>query len=386
MKTESILISLKDVGGVNNVLPIAQELEKRGHQVQLIANTTGVAVEFLEKHKRNFLPVEKVEEVLSVAPNPKLLITSMCNNHLVGKNLVEILKNKCPVVAVQDYWGVRLTDEWSEIKYRPDYIVVNDQLGADLVKKAWPEFKLSRIWQTGFPMFDAYSGITRDDEIRAREEILTKLNAEARVKIVFFPCGAIDGAGEFLSEVLSAFHDFLITRKFIHPLKFIPRCHPKLKRESVAANEMEIWNRAISSFETKHQDILVTDETIIRSDMQKLLLAADLVISDYSTSLLEAGLVGGKLNGKPNISACYVPAIARDMKRDLGPLLDEPPFVTLGCSAKTKNRTELQHLLSTFIGDDGSDIEQHLKNNQKKYLKTDGQNSKRVVDLIEALV
>lgn len=382
---EFILASLKDIGGLNNLLPVVNELAERGHKIEIVASASGVAAEALKKNNIRFTLGEDAVRVAERFPNPKLTITSMCSVHDIGRGLVSLLRNTCPTVAIQDYWGVRLTDEWSAPEYRPDYITVNDPLGAELVRRAWPEFEPSHIWQTGFPMFDAYSNINEIDAVSSRTEILTKLNKQLDSMIIFFPCGALAGASQFLSEILEVLHSRLTDKNSVQPIIFIPRHHPRLKKEPFMAPELKLWNKAISEFESYHPRVTVVDETIIRADMKTLLLASDIVISDYSTSLLEAGLVGAKLGGKPNISACYIPAIARDMRKDLGTQLEEPPFITLGCSAKAKDKTDLKNLITLFLNESNDTAKNSLKEKQKEHLKVDGCNSKRVADLIETL-
>ncbi|MBI2065427.1 MAG: CDP-glycerol glycerophosphotransferase family protein [Candidatus Yanofskybacteria bacterium] len=383
---EFILVSLKDMGGLNNLFPVIRELERRGRKIEIVASASGVASEVLKKNGIRFTLGEDAVKVSEKFPNPRLLVTSMCSAHNIGRNLISILRDTCQTVAVQDYWGVRLTDEWSPLEHRPHYITVNDTLGAELVKKAWPEFNPSRIWQTGFPMFDTYSNINNSDAVKARTEILTKLNKSSNSAVVFFPCGALNGASQFLSEILEIINSYLTNNRSRQPLVFIPRCHPRLKKEPLMVSELNLWNEAMDKLESYHPEVLINDEAVIRADMKTLLMASNLVISDYSTSLLEAGLVGARLDGKPNISACYIPSIAKDMEKDLGPLLKEPPYVTLGCSAKATNNSNLHDLVTEFLDDKNNARRDSLRENQKEHLKTDGHNSKRVADMIETLL
>jgi hypothetical protein len=378
-KERKILAVVRDNGGTNNLMPAIMELKRRGHQVRIGAN--GAAAEFIPARGIEFTPLTTAEETLEKFSAPDLLITSMCSGGGVGRDLVPLLRNICPTVAVQDYWGAYLITDWVDPQYRPDRIIVNDQLGADIVKKAWPEFELNRVCQTGFPMFDKYSDITPDDESNASNEIRTKLNTVTGSGsiIIFFPCGTWNGASELLCEVLKAVAT--CTAKTSCRLYLIPRAHPALKEH--APHEFEPWNNAIAKFNREYPGIVVTNQTVVRGDLKKLLLASDIVISDWSTTLLEAGLVGAKLNGKVNISAIYSPTLVKEFRKSAGTLMTEPPYVTLGCTAKAYNQTGLVNLILFALA---GHLTARLTMAQKKYLVADGKNGSRAADLVESLL
>lgn len=376
MTNSTIVVVAKDPGGSKNVVPIYKELKNMGHNAHLFTN--GWASKGLENQGLEFTPVESTQEVLAKFPNPRMLVTSMCSDGGVGRDLVPLLWGRCPVVASQDYWGARLMTEWSKLKYRPDFINVNDQLGSEVVMRAWPRFAKDHIFQAGYPMFDFYADITRADEKRARDEIGEKLGIDSGAAIVFFPCGVLNGASEFLTEVLAA-----VRMVRSQTIKLIPRVHPRLHLNAPA--EFEPWNRQLAQFEEDLPGVLVCDESVIRGDMKKLLLASDVVISDFSTTLLEAGLVGARLTGKANVSACYTPTVASCFYDELGQLMSEPPFVTLGCSVKAENQGGLSEALIRLLDCDQK-LMDGLRANQKKHLKTDGLNSQRAAKLISSLL
>ena len=139
----------KNPGGTNGLLPVFQELRK-DYKVKLLANGNAVTQLFNAREAFEFYPT--VEEVLANYPNPDFLITSMCDSDDggMGRELIPPLRGHCPTFGLQDYWEATLSVEWADPKYRPDYIFVNDRVGAEIVLKAWPYFTNSRILQTGF--------------------------------------------------------------------------------------------------------------------------------------------------------------------------------------------------------------------------------------------
>ena len=382
MSERDIVLVMKDDGGTNNILPICRELIiKRGRQIKIFTN--GRASERLKGGGLEFMSVNTTEEILANCNNPALLITSMCTKGGVGRDLVPILHGTCPVVAVQDYWGCQLVDSWRDSKFRPDYITVNDQLGADLILKAWPEFDPGHICKTGFPASDWFASINLEKEKASRREIRTKLNTNSEATLIFFPCGIITGASQMLAEILMALEGLIKTVwRFPNGLLFIPRVHPKLKM--LAPEEFEPWNNLLIEFDKTLPGIMVFDESVTRADINTLLVASDVVVSDYSTSLFQAGLIGSRVGGKVNISVMYPEVASKEFKSEFGGILDEPPFVTMGCTAKAENRKHLTELLVRSLFYD--ELRLILGKNQSRYLLTDGKNTQKVVDFLDNLL
>lgn len=379
MPTRDIVVVMKDDGGTNNVLPIYAELVKRGHVVKVFTN--GRAAARLKESNPEFIQAETTDEVVVQCSNPALLVTSMCSDGGIGRDLVPILRGKCPIIAIQDFWGARLVTEWFDPRFRPDYITVNDSLGADLVQKGWPEFDSSRICLTGFPAFDWYASINKEQEELASSEIKSKIRAKNGDMIVLFPCGVLVGASEMLTEVLGALK-MLFKRRVSNNLFLIPRVHPRL--QTVAPDEFEPWNRLLAEFDKLFPGVVIFDEKVIRADINTLLLASDVTISDYSTSLLQSGLIGSRVGGKANISVMYPKAASDEFKQEFGTLFQEPPFVTTGCTLKAQNREHLGLLIHRSLTDNL--VRYYLWRNQSKHLITDGKNSQRVVNFLETLL
>ena len=151
-------------------------------------------------------------------------------------------------------------------------------------------------------------GVVAPDDL-SRKEIREKLRVSLNSGIIFFPCGICNGASLMLAEVLRAITNLIrLSRYKFSDLYLIPRVHPKLK--DVAPDEFNPWNSLLVEFNKLFPGVVVFEESVMRADIKTLLLASDVVISDYSTTLLQAGLIGAKLNGKVNISMMY-PEVAR---------------------------------------------------------------------------
>lgn len=371
----------KNPGGTNGLLPVVKELRKV-IDTRLIANGNAVTQLFNTRKAFEFYP--SAEDVLTNYPNPDFLITSMCDSDDggIGRALIPILHGRCPTFGLQDYWGATLTTEWADFKYRPDYIFVHDQLSTEIVLRAWPDFTQERILQTGFPILDQYAEISLRDQWRARDEMKAKLNVDHETQVIFFPCGITKGSSLLLGEVLKAVRAFIGMSPSGKPIRFIPRAHPRLSL--IAPSEFQPWDEMLVRFTQEYPNIIVADQDVVRADINWLLLASDVVISDFSTVLLQAGILGGKLAGRANISVCYLETVAEQFIELLNGLITEPPFVTLGCTLRADNLQDLANKLYLSLNDEETTA--RLYENQKKFLRADGQNARRAADSIKNLL
>ncbi|MBI4160648.1 MAG: CDP-glycerol glycerophosphotransferase family protein [Candidatus Yanofskybacteria bacterium] len=350
----------KDPGGTNGVLPVAKKLTEMGHTSIIIPN--GKALELLPNMGIEFFTLDKA---LEVAPLPDVVVTSMCSEGGVGRNLVPLMRlARIPVVALQDYWGTRLVDSWQNAAYRPDYICVNDEICAELVMKAWTDFRTTGIKITGFPMLDKYAA-KNGDKTEARKKVAEKLGLDKDWPIIALPVGIFHGASGTLREVGQALRQ---TGRLTY---FVPRYHPRMAEN--APEEVNLWIKALGSC---NRNGLVIDSSACKTP--EILEAADLVISEYSTSLLEASVLG-----KPTISIFYMPAAQELFHKEFGDLMDEPPFVTLGLTYSARNTDDLAELISLAL-DKGP---RNLKA-QEDFIRNhvDGKNAERVAEFVSSLI
>jgi len=357
-----VLAVCKDPGGTNTILSVVKALEEKDCcAVKLIAN--GKAVETLTDAHIEFEEHRTVESVLRMYTNPALLITSMCSDGGIGRDLVPLLRGKCPSIAVSGYWGEYVSRAWRENKYRPDYMCVNDHLGIQITKKAWPDFDQFSI--TGFPMFDQYTALNLSE---TRDKVYSTLGLNKDYSLILFPCGIISGASALLKEVLLALTDIDKTSYLV------PRLHPRTKDE--APQELECWDNTISQYR-KEKSCRIIDSPGL--NIKELIASATVVLSDYSTVLVEAALLR-----KPNISILYLDAARSEFEREYGELMNEPPFVSLGCSARATSRVSLRKLIMQSITKIHDPL--GLRVAQEKHLQTDGNNARRVANLVRRLI
>lgn len=345
----------KDPGGTAGVMPVVEVLRSMGLEVLLIAN--GKSVEMLQKGGETFIAGESAEQIICEYGYPEILITSMCSKGGVGRDLAVILKGKCPVIALQDYWGARLWTDWVGLECRPDLICVNDEVGARIVSDAWHGFSADRIKITGYPALDRFVGYDiAAGAARARK----KLNICEQMPVVFFG-GQTRRTGDVLTEVINALNELG------KPTYLVPRRHPRMADN--APEQIVIWESALNYF---NRGIVIADSS--PCDIQELIAVADVIVSAFSTVLVEASVLR-----KPNISVLYPDAGMAEFVHETGGGMKESPIVSLGCSAKAENKNDLQSLLeASFAGD----LRERQIRAQERCFRLDGKNAHKVAELV----
>lgn len=355
----------KDPGGTAGLLPVVDELIRRGHEVRLIAN--GKAVETLTKAEQPFISWEggQAEDMIKQYPCPNLFLTTMCSKGGVGRDLVPLMREKgVPVVALQDFWvgAAGQADSWLDSKYRPDFITTNDEVGKDLLAKVWPDFDRERIVITGFPAFDKYAGM--DFEAK-REQARKKLGLVDKFPVISF------AGGGALTHIA---HDLLLEalKRLGDRVYYLPRPHPRTLNDF--PEEAEPWQQAVAEVAEHH---VVVYDYFGQCDMTDVVAVSDVVCSISSTSLLDAAVMR-----RAAISIMPPGPIKDRFRGQMGGVTDQYPLVPLGCCFEA---TALNHLLEELICGLSDDPIHSLRPEQEKHIKLGGRNAARVADLVESV-
>lgn len=358
MKKSQICCCTKDPGGTRGAWPVVKELRRRGHEVRFIAHAGSVAVGMLKEAGEDLEELDDPEVALKDGA-PKILITTMCSDGGIGRDLARELACRpgTTVVALQDYWGGALTDEWADV--RPDYICVNDEFGKKITLESWSGFSPKQVVITGYPALDRFAGL---DIAKLAEEAQKKLNlAETNMPTVLFG-GCLESTGHAMGELVE------VLNGLDQPVCFIPRLHPRMKTQAV--EDKTSCDTAIGLF---HNGRIIADSSVC--GIEPLIAASTITITPFSTMLLEASVMR-----KQNISLFYEPQVDFYIN-STGGMIQEFPTVTLGCSAKATNREELEELVRKALGD-GLGLEEAQKTN----FKIDGGNAGRVADFVASLL
>ncbi|PIU01740.1 hypothetical protein COT68_01595 [bacterium (Candidatus Torokbacteria) CG09_land_8_20_14_0_10_42_11] len=343
---KKVLVVIKDPGGVNNVFPVPRLMRHLPTQfeVKIIADANGKAPEILRASGEEFEIFYSAEDVLKKYPYPDLMVTSMDSGESLGRNLVPLLRGKCPTVAMVDSpWG-RYEKEWNDPKYRPDWLVVNDQVCADNALKIWTDYDPEKIGIIGWPFLDRY------DEFDLQSASRAMVERYGDRPIVLF-LGQLEHTHEVLREVC------LALKAIGEEINFIVRLHPRCsQKERDACHEV-----------TDKEFGAVYNETPMSTST--LIAGSDVTVSMYSLSLIEAAALR-----RQAISVMTEAGYAA-FRGDIGDTLT-PCFGEAGYATEVHNLAELAVALQEAIKGELF---------QDKGLILDGLNAWQVVSFLKGI-
>lgn len=313
----------KDPGGRNGILPVVDELRRRGHTVVVIVNGWAATM-YIEG---SLVAEESRIDGLMMLPCPDALLTSTCSSGGTGMLLLKHMRGQCPTIALQDIWGGALCGvEWSDPRYRPDHILSNDRLGSEIMRRAWPDFPPENIHEVGFPAMDRYAGL---DVAAMRRRVREEHGLGHEWSSILFLGGGHTTSGTLTAVVYAL--NLLAT-----PVTLIVRPHPQMRTDFLG--EVPAWDASLSAFRA---GTLVTEGPV---PIDEAIAASDLVIADASTAQMTASIMG-----KPSISVLYESLGMLEYRRECRDLVPEFPLVKLGCVAKAENDRQLEALLRQFF-------------------------------------
>ncbi len=363
-----MLAVVKDTGGMEAVLPVVRAIRRSGADVHLIAN--GVSVDFLSRQAEPFTVAEDAENALGQFDYPQLLLTSMCSDGGVGRDLVPLMRaHGVPTVAVQCQWGGRLLTDWRDERYRPDFIVVNDDVAADIVQRAWADFPRSRIKVLGYARLDAYASI---DVAAMSRRVRTDYGLDDR-PVVYFS-GQLPGTDVALRNLvwqISDMHQSIQLIVGLHPRTLRPETEARwpglaarIREELECARTLETaGHRVIESMPVSEVDIAC---------------ASDVVVSMYGTALTDAAVLR-----KSAIADFSSDAGKKWYPYDTGGLMTVHPLVELGCVEAVTCPKEYASALHRALA---GQLAEELRPAQERYIRVDGGNAQRIASFCLSLI
>ena len=353
----SIWVVCKDAGGTNNLLPILPLLRNAGHEVKLFLHEGGKGETSIKTANEPFEAVNTAEEVIQKYGKPNLLVTSMCSDGGVGRDLIPILRDlDAPTAAIQDFWGGRLNTDFKNKKFHPDLITINDKAGFVIVHNVWGRRQTDTLVAvTGYPRLDAFANLNRAKLEESGRELY---GIRDDLPIVLYS-GQIWHAGSMLEKVVQSLNHIKI------PCHLLTSRHPRMATEA-PEEETKMWRWAETSVDSHvrlHREAKSNLETI---------LVSSVVVGQYTTVLVDAAALG-----KQNISLLYPEYGASAFQREFGGVMEEFPLVSLGCTAEVKNDRELRETFARALGKG-----LNLESDQAETFRLDGRNSLRTVEKI----
>lgn len=341
----------RNAGGANGLREVIRLLLAAGHEVHVFAEAKGIAEPIL-RAEWEVRQVETIDDVLQKG-HPSLLLMSTCSQ--VGWELVPIFRHHgVSTVALQDNWATGILNAVGEPQRRPDYICVGDYVDAEITLRAWPGYHLSRVKVTGWPAFDKYANY---DVGKARMEVREAIGLHEGIPLILYGIDNAEYSGIQCLEVVEALNE--IEEDFY----LLPKMHPAMAKD--APGQIPLCKAALRELRT---GALVKNPP--GTEVSSLIAASDVVVSTYSTILVEAAVLR-----KQNISILREEIEMQSFRKEKN--LDESPLVSLGCSAKAENRREIATLLKRALEDDLG-----LRKAQEETFNLDGGNAERVAQVV----
>lgn len=353
---------VKDPGGTNGVLPVVKVLRERGVHVDVIAHGKAPELSQVKEFGTYLVAGPDPQAVLATLSLPDAYITSMCSEGGVGRDLIPFLRERgVPTIAAQDFWGGALVRLFSDQKHWPDYIWVNDDLGADIVQRAWAGFLRENIWVTGFPAMDKYAAV---DVEGTRARVRRTLGVKGQLPLALF-AGDLKGTSAVLAQVIAAFNK-LAQESIL--CAFAPRQHPRMTNDS--PEESPLWQGALERFIGGQ---LLADTSSVATP--EMVAAADVVVANFSTVLIEAACL------RKQVIAINDEAQMAQFREAVGGIMNEFPLVELGCAHKTTSPGEMRDALRS-----GLQGKLDLREAQENHFALDGKNAERAAERVLALL
>lgn len=363
---------------MNDVRPIGDILSEMGHEVFRLAN--GVSVEHLRAAGKEVTQVVSTKQALWLCPNPDVLLTSMCSDGGVGRDLAPLLRGKAKIVAVQGQWWARVGpgESWHDRIYRPDYLIVNDRVGKDIVGTAWPDFPRMRMRSLGFAALDALHGF---DVVESRSWVRTRLGISPETYVVYVS-GQLWGSGEVMEEITVVLEEITVVLDALYArsrrdVVILASKHPRFDLSNPElAVEASRWEASLAKM--KHVRCISLPRPGESVSELYRIACADLVVGGFSTALMHAAGLR-----KPAISVMYKNGdMERQFIKEAGGLIDRYPLVTLGAVAEARSSHELTKNVALAVS---GELESRLLPYQQMYVAVDGGSARRTADFITSL-
>lgn len=376
----------KDPGGTRGVMSVVNALRERGHRVLMILS--GKAAELGKTTWHDLFDWHHTLVADSVGmsdPYPRAFITDMSSNGGLGRDLVtDMREHGIPVIALQDYWGARMVPDedgpqWSEERFRPDALCVNDQEGVEIGRRAWPDYDEANFRITGYPAMDRFAAITPEDVSAAKAEVYAKLGMHCGYPLIFFPGGGHHTA-HALSQLARALREITLTTPAgvkMPPVYLHARPHPRTV-QNFPEEAIPFQTALLAAQGLQPVNVVFDQFGQFAASADKLMMASDLIVGMFSTVLVE-----GAYLRKPSIA--FLDPEHGGRRFQPGTYMPEFPLVPLGCTRPARNGHELVCALRDYL-QAPENFAAMLRDQQERHFRTDGLSASRCANVVEELM
>lgn len=350
---KKLLVATRDPGSGNALLPVIKELAgDAGVKINIL--TDGRAQEIIQKNLKleDITPEKMILEADKVIGQPQAILMDRSTSEMGVDTYVDATFPEVPKILVEDYYtnSINFLGELMERNLPlPEKICVMDQGAKEIIVKKFPQLK-NRIEVTGQPAFDRFVG---ENTRELAKEVKQKLGLQETDKLVAY-MSTLDEP-EKIRQMAAALKDE------VGDFYFVFRRHP---RDNV---DYDTYKKILTE-----QGIRVVDTDAFSTD--EIGAAADVIITTWSTEGLH-----GIYRRKPTVHVID-PDFRIPKNLDL-PLVP----VKLGASVGLEKMGQLSRVLPQLLDTDSS-LNVSMKTNMEKYYPADGQNARRVANVVRGFM
>lgn len=348
-----ILTASKDLGSAQSLLSPINRFLLDGKDVINVVTYGSRAEEYFRKNRIDVSPVQE-EEIFSKVMEeilPDVILTgsscSFTDKELVEHTAIRLARSyRIPSITILDF--PNMIDKRFSEGYIPDRILVPDNFS--LEKMIENGINPEKMVVTGNPHYDLIQNKAKKyNEMEIRRKIRQRYDIRDNTSLIFFASQSMKERGEDNRgfDQYTAFEEFLSAAERLKDIFIAVRPHP---------NEGDGLEEIIKKYEVP---LIVTREGLT----QEFLYSADIVVSMYSTVLIEAVYLGSYgISLQPGLN-------------------QEDTLVTnsLGLTVPVYERGKIYDVMKDLLSN--GLVKQELDKNIRLFLSNaDGDASSRVVD------
>lgn len=350
-----------DRGAALAQLPVAHELRKRGHIVQMYADVKGLAAKDIASGDLEHVVVAEDYEHFAKAIRGDVMVVGTSASATALEHACALCA-QVPVVLASDGLFNHALPLWRDIRQHRWFAI--DDPHAQAIRALRPSMDPQQVLVTGQPAFDtSLELMPRKQDIRKR--IREDLNLGERTFLLWWSQGMPEVIEEdelMIAHVLQGLSGSSVS--------FAARLHPKLDKTVRPGYVCELRGR-IGELSHQHGIQLVSADVV---PGEQLCLAADVILSITCTEDIKSTLIGG-----PPVVHFLGPRVQEWMRQSL--FLDYPylPDVAAGLSLAAFSVSEAPGTVARALRPDA------LEQLRKHWQPPQGLATQRTADILEEL-
>lgn len=374
-----IMVGARDIGPARCLAPVIEELHRRGYPISLLADQP--AEKFLIDRLSGIKELKLDSPLGAITERkPGLVLSGISATGSPGieyylaktaEGYGEKKTEKVPVVWVEDFWGVATRKKQLKHDVLPTIVCAFDEFSKKLNLTHLEEAKIKGLASeqfivTGPPAFDELAQEKNRDEIKKR--VRGSLDIREDELMITYMSDIPPRDLENLKIFIDNFNRLDTGDKKI---KLTARIHPHVFANEDLAQYKKEYEKLLNTF-NKGEVI----NTMEKFSTDEVAIATDMVVSQYSTEGIKA-----VYRKKPTLFMLLPDLGAKNLKEVVG--METLPVIDSGASIGVFKEEDMKSGLEKML-DPAS--QKAMQEAQREHHNLDGQNTKRVIEVIEKLL